>query len=203
MNTNINSTDNIKTNSGMPKNVDKKRECIQKMIFVGLFVVGAIILIAVVSGMCFSSFCSNDKKVEKMAVESLRMRTGNPKDFKVTAISKMDSIFVNRYCPEHETIELSQRYLDYTIAMMQASADKESLDDADPMIDYKKFTKASDALDVFNEMLQKPQGEFMGWRMRLRYSYTDENDKPSESEAWLMFDRDKKFIFHSFEFPML
>lgn len=203
METNIKSSNNIQPDSGKPKPVDKKRECVQKMLFIGLFVIGAIALIAVVSGMCLSSFCSKDRKVEKMAVESLRMRAGDPKDFKVTAISKMDSIFVNRYCPEHETIELSQKYLDYTLAMMQASANKESLDDDFPMIDYKKFTKASDALDVFNEMLQRPQGEFMGWRMRLRYSYTDENSNPSESEAWLMFDRDKKFIFHYFEFPML
>lgn len=203
MNTNINSSNNIQPESGNPGPSDKKRECVQKMLFIGLFVVGAIILIAVVSGMCFSSFCSKDKKMEKMAVESLRMKAGNPKDFKVTAISKMDSIFVNRYCPEHETVELSQKYLDYTIRMMEASANKDALDDAASMVDYKKFSKASDALDVFNEMLQKPKGEFMGWRMRLRYSYTDENNRPSESEAWLMFDRDKKFIFHSFEFPML
>lgn len=203
MNTNINSSNKIQPNSGSRIPSDKKRECVQKMLFIGLFVVGAIILIAVVGSMCFSSFCSKDKKVEKMAVESLRMKAGNPRDFKVTAISKMDSIFVNRYCPEHETMELSQKYLDYTIKMMEASANKDVLDDAGSMIDYKKFSKASDALDVFNEMLQKPKGEFMGWRMRLRYTYTDENNRPSESEAWLMFDRDKKFIFHSFEFPML
>lgn len=182
----------------------KNKKSMHDLLYIGLFVIGLFAIMAVMLQIFFkNSFCSSEKDVEKMAVETLRIKTGNPEGFKVTAVSSLDSVYVNRYCPEHEIVELSQKYLEYSLQMMRDSRDRSVAEDLSDMTSYRRFARGFDALELFNEMLQRPQGEFCGWRMRLRYSYLDDRKNECESEMWMIFDKDKRYIYNSFEFPVL
>ncbi|MCM1491463.1 MAG: hypothetical protein NC095_11675 [Muribaculum sp.] len=204
MDTNISSPGRPELQHPLPASGKKKKKCLPDLICIGLFVIGLFAIIAVMMQMILKgSFCHGERDVEKMAVETLRIKTGNPEGFKVTAVSSLDSVYVNRYCPEHEIVELSQKYLEYSLQMMRDSRDRSVAEDLSDMTSYRRFARGSDALELFNEMLQRPQGEFCGWRMRLRYSYLDDRKNECESEMWMIFDKDKRYIYNSFEFPVL
>lgn len=196
-----------KTNSQQQKQqkdspeVSKRKKCIQQIIYLCLFVFGVLMLAIVAMQMCVKgTFCKGNTGIENKAVESLKLKKGNPEGFKVIAISELDSVFVNRYCPEHETIELSQKYLDLTFKMMDEDF---NLEDNNHVLNLKRYSEASDAISLFNEMLERPQGEHIGWRLKMRYSYLDESKNECNSEVWMIFDKDKKFIYNTFEFPLL
>lgn len=190
----------IQSNQNQQKTLKKKSDAL----VIGLFIFGLLVLLAVGVHMILKSSFSS-KGTEKLAVEALKMKAGYPEDFKVTAISNLDSVFQNRYCPDYEVYDLSQKYLDRYLLLLDFSEDSMDKDKGNPKLlkDFKSFSRASETIDLFNEMLKKPQGDFCGWRLRMRYTCLDENKEPRESEAWLIFDRNKKHIINSFEFPIL
>lgn len=177
-------------------------------LIIGLFVLGLCLMSVVLVHMIVkNSFCSPQKESEKMAIDMMKKRLNNPSDFKVISISQMDSIFQNRFCPEYETQQLTEDYYNLSNSsistLINSLSDKEHAEDKGLLADMYKYSGAMENVNFFNELLEKPQGDFCGWRMKMKYSYTDENNILQNTESWLIFDVDRRFIFKTFEFPVL
>jgi len=180
-----------------------KNNC-EKYIIAGVLCLGLAMFAFVGAKMiCSGGFCgSKTDPTEKMAIETLRMKLGNPESLKILAVSKPDSVFQNRYCPEAEAIELSSIYLDYTMQLMDSTMSESFYEDYESE-KMKRLSDASQSISILNDMLEREQGKFCGWRVRVKYELAEENQEKFESMAWFIFDPEKKLIYKTFDFPLL
>lgn len=180
----------------------KKKEIAQKLLWGALSILGLIILFSAFIMIC----CGGSKKneIERTTVKALKIKLGFPSSLKVLAISDPDSVFTNRVCPEYELMELSERFLEYSMKIMEDS--QEGLRDSESKA-YRckmdRYTDSSVALNTLNEMMERPEGKHCGWRVKIRYQSVDDSNTPYISEAWFIFDKDKKHILNSFDISLL
>lgn len=184
----------------------KKKTFLQQGIIIALFSFGILALAFMVVLMLLPSnpFCKDKKSMEKTAIEALKMKVDTPSSLKVLAVSEPDSVFQNRYCSDAESMELSQRFLEFSIKMMQDSpTDLEKMDDPGYLAKMQRYTEGTEALSLINAMSQREQGDFAGWRIRLKYAATDRHNNFYESEVWMIFDKSKKHILKTLEIPSI
>lgn len=184
----------------------KGKSLAQQCIILALFSFGIIALACVVIVMLLPSnpFCKGKKDMEKTAIEALKIKVDNPSSLQVLAVSEPDSVFQNRYCSEAESMELSQRFLDYSIKMMnETPEDFGKMEDPRYMDKMQRFSEGSNTLSLLNSMAEREPGDFIGWRLRIRYAAKDINGNPYLSEIWMIFDRNKKHILKTLEIPSL
>lgn len=184
---------------------EKKREIARKFIWGALSVIGVIILLVAAVIICTSEGKALKKsEAEKTAINALKLKISNPASLKVLDISAPDSVFVNRMCPEYEIMELSEKFLQYSLNIMQDS--QENLignENTAYRCKMDRYSESSMSINALNDMLEKPQGDYCGWRVKVRYQAMDDSDTPYTSETWLIFDKDKKHILNSFDFSLL
>ena len=161
---------------------------------VGILVVSFFLILMTDSG------SSKKSEAEKTAIKALQIKLGNPSSLKILDISAPDSVFINRICPDYEVMELSERFLEYSLNIMQDS--QTGLDDAESK-SYRcrmdRYTESSGNLNTLNSMMERPQGEYCGWRLKVKYQTVDDSNTPYVSEAWFIFDKDTKHILNSFD----
>lgn len=187
-----------KTDSGI-----KKNSLLQKSFWLGLFAFGLAVLVIVLLSFLFSGKCGSDK-AEDVAISALRLKSQDPDGIKILAVSKPDSVFQNRFCPDHEVMEMSEKFLQVSLNLMQDSSLKEShLDNPAYLAKMERYAEHSSSIERLNNMLENEPGKFCGWRVRIRYAAKDKSDTPYTSETWFIFDKDKKHILNSFEIPIL
>ena len=184
---------------------EKKQEITRKFIWGALSVIAIIILFAAFILICTAQGRSLKKtETEKVAINALKLKVRNPESLKVLDISTPDSVFNNRVCPEYEIMELSEKFLEYSLNIMQESQDGLW---GNENIAYRckmdRYSESSNALNILNAMMEKPQGKHNGWRVKVKYQAIDDSDTPFISEAWFIFDKDKKHILNSFDISLL
>ncbi len=186
---------------------DKKKKIAKKFFWCALSIIGIIILIIGIIFICTSQNDGQSLKKsesEKSAINALKLKLGDTSSLKVLNVSVPDSVFLNRICPEYEIMELSERFLEYSLQIMQDSQDglfgKEN-------VAYRcmmdRYALSSQSINTLNQMLEKPEGEHCGWRIKIKYQAIDDSDTPYVSEAWFIFDKDKKHILNSFDISIL
>ena len=177
----------------------KKLEMQRKLLWGALSIVAIIILFGAFIILCCGSY-SKKSEDERTVRNALRLKHGD-NTLKILDISEPDSVFYNRMCPEDEVMELSERFLTYSMTIMQDSQ-TELL--ADGNVAYRckmdRFSDTSNAINSLNEMLEKPAGRHCGWRVKARYQTVDDSNTPYVAETWFIFDRRKKHIINSFDF---
>ena len=182
---------------------ERKKKEIQRKLFWGtLCIVGIVVLFGAFILLCCGS--GSKKSEEERTVRSaLRLKHGEA-PLKILDISKPDSVFYNRMCPEEEVMELSERFLNYSMNIMQESQ-TELLAEGNGAYRYKmdRFTATSNAINSLNGMLEKPAGKHCGWRVKARYQTVDDSGTPYVTETWFIFDRRKKHIINSFDICIL
>ncbi len=182
-----------------------KQKIANKFLWGALSVIGIIILLVAFVLICTSQGRSLKKtETETTAINALKLRVKNPSTLKVLDISLPDSVYENRMCPEYEIMELSERFLEYSINIMQSSPDVRF---GENNIAYRcqmdRFAESSNSLNILNAMLEKPMGKHCGWRVKVKYQAIDDSETPFISESWFIFDMEKKHILNSFDISLL
>ena len=177
----------------------KKRDIQRKLLWGALSIVAIMILFGAFIMLC----CGNRSKKsedERTVRYALQLKHGdNP--LKILDISEPDSVFFNRMCPEDEVMELSERFLTYSMTIMQESQTElltQGNDECKCKMD--RYSATSNTLNILNKMLEKPAGKHCGWRVKARYQTVDDSNTPYVAETWFIFDRRKKHIINSFDF---
>lgn len=183
---------------------EKKKAFTRRLFWGALSMVGIVILVGAFI-LIYSGSCGNQKKreTESTAIKALKMKTGDKKVLKVLAISDPDSVFVNRMCPEAETMELSERFLEYSLNIMRTTQPDIQAENKAYRCQMDRFAESSTSLNTLNTMLEKPQGPHCGWRVKVRYQTVDDSDTPYVSEVWYIFDKEQKHILNSFDICLL
>lgn len=184
---------------------EKKKEFAKKLLWGSLSIVGIIILFVAAIMLCSGVRDSTKKKeTEKIIINALKMKLGNPATLKILDISNPDSVFYNRICPEKELMEVSEKFLSLSINMMQASREvAEETTNPALLRHMYRFSETSNTINSLNEMLEKPAGKHSGWRYKVKYQTIDGTDTPYNAETWFIFDKRKKHIINSFDFCLL
>lgn len=183
----------------------KKQKIANKFLWGALSVIGIIILLVAFVLICTAQGRSLKKtETETTAINALKLRVDNPSSLKVLEISLPDSVFENRMCPEYEIMDLSERFLDYSLNIMQSSPGERF---GENNIAYRcqmdRYAESSSSLNTLNAMLEKPMGKHCGWRVKVKYQAIDDSDTPFISEAWFIFDLEKKHVLNSFDISLL
>lgn len=185
--------------------IEKKTKFAQSILWGALSIVGIIILIFACILICADQDKSVKKKeTDKTVINALKIGLSNPSSLKVLEISSPDSVFVNRMCPEYELMELSEKFLEYSLNIMQESQEG-FLEGSNKAYRCKmdRYTVCSNSLNTLNNMLEKPQGSHSGWRIKVKYQTIDDSDTPYVAEKWFIFDKDKKHILNHFDIALL
>lgn len=183
----------------------EKQAVARKFLWGAFSVIGIFILLAAIA-IIVASNCRTLKKTEaeKIAVNALRLKLDNPSTLKVLDISNPDSVFTNRMCPEYEVMELSERFLEYSMNIMRESQTNFQEDyNATYRCRMERYTESSNALNTLNSMLEKSQGKHCGWRIKVKYQAVDDSDTPYTSEVWFILDKERKHILNSFDISLL
>lgn len=176
-----------------------KKECF----WMGLFAFGLVVLSILLISFLFKGKCTGDK-AETTAIAALKMQVEKPQTLKILHVSKPDSVFRNRLCPDHEVIEMSSRFLDYSMTLMDDPENMKS-DFKNPayMAAMERFSENSATMEKLNRMLESEPGEFCGWRVKVNYTANDRSNTTYKAEKWFIFDKNKTHILNSFDVPML
>lgn len=189
----------------MKTNNEITQKVARKCFWFGLSIIAIFILVAALIFIVANNTCSLKKTdIEKTAIKALQLRLGNPESLKILDISSPDSVFVNRFCPEYEMMELSQKFLEYSMNILQDS--QAGLKDSESVA-YRckmdRYAECSNSLNTINSMMEKPEGKHCGWRVKVRYQNIDDSETPYISESWFIFDKEKKHILNSLEISIL
>lgn len=176
----------------------KKLEMQRKLLWGALSIVAIIILFGAFIILCCGSY-SKKSEDERTVRNALRLKYGD-NTLKILDISEPDSVFYNRMCPEDEVMELSERFLTYSMTIMQDSQTElltQGNDECKCKMD--RYSATSNTLNILNKMLEKPAGKHCGWRVKVKYQTVDDSGTPYVTETWYIFDRRKKHIINSFD----
>lgn len=184
---------------------ENKRKIASKFLWCALSVIGIIILLT--AFVCIISGQGRNlkkSKAEEIALNALKLNVDNASSLKILDISEPDSVFVNRLCPEHELMELSEKFLEHSLNIMQNSQYEDfETDNSAYKCKMERYSESSNALNTLNTMLDRPQGQHNGWRVKVKYQAVDDSDTPYISEAWFIFDLTKNHIIKSFDISLL
>ena len=178
----------------------KEKKALMQMIVITLFLVGLLALIIT----CFCIFCKGTPKKDlgKTAVEALMLRSDNPATVTVLEVSTTDSIYENRYCSEKEIIEMSQKFLQYSIQLMSSDSRGDYNDPAFISM-TERYSAEAENIDRLNTMLANPKGKFCGYKVGIKYKAIDKREIPFTTEAWFIFDKNQEHIIDYLELPLL
>ncbi len=182
-----------------------KRSVARKCLWGGLSIFAVFILVVAVIFIIAKQTCSLKKtETEKTAIKALQLRLGNPEVLKILDISAPDSVFLNRICPEYEVIELSEKFLEYSMNLMKDSqSELRDLESVAYRCKMDRYAESSNTLNTLNNMLEKSEGEHCGWRVKVKYQTKDDSETSYTAESWFIFDKEKKHILNSFDISLL
>lgn len=200
------SNDSPPSNKPIDDGFKKEVKQAQKIMWLGFSLVAIILLFVATAVILLTSDSGSIKKTdtEKTVVNALKFKLDNPSSLKVLNISDPDSVFFNRICPEQETMEIAERFLRYSINLMQDSKDRNLKEGNDAYLcSMDRYSESSNAINKISNMLENPQGEHCGWRVKVKYQAVDKSNTPFISEAWFIFDKEQKHILNSFDITIL
>lgn len=172
-----------------------------------LFAVGMVVLLGFVFSLMFSCNHKSGKKdlTREMATEALMLKVDNPKSVKILGYSELDSIFGKTYFNDDELMQIAESLTAFNSeAWGNGGLMDKALDDPKLMAKMQRAANAADLLQNLFEFEQQPgKAEFSGWKMKVLYEAKDTFDQPIKGEHYFIFDKERKFILHSFDIPIL
>lgn len=173
-----------------------------------LFAVGLIVLFGFIFSMMFTSCAHKSGKKDltrEMATESLRLKVDRPESLKILGYSEPDSIFGKSFFTEDELMQISSALMDFQSDVI-GDGGLESLryDDPKQMSKIQRMSSSSALLEnLFDYGRGDKSGDFSGWKMKVLYEAKDTFDQPIKGEHYFIFDKERKYILHSFDIPIL
>ncbi len=150
------SNDSPPSNKPIDDGFKKEVKQAQKIMWLGFSLVAIILLFVATAVILLTSDSGSIKKTdtEKTVVNALKFKLDNPSSLKVLNISDPDSVFFNRICPEQETMEIAERFLRYSINLMQDSKDRNLKEGNDAYLcSMDRYSESSNAINKISNML--------------------------------------------------
>lgn len=183
---------------------------IDTSVYIVMVAVAIFIFIGMLLMMLLTSCGDNDredkrKQTQEIAVESLRLVTGNPHSLNVIAFSEMDSVFGNNYFSNDEMQQILQNTMSFSDRMFGENS--MDVDFSDPR-NEAKFMRMSSLSELAKNMMyglaeSAEEPEFSGWKLKALYEYVDKYNDTIKNERYFIFDKEQKYILHSFDIPIL
>lgn len=191
--------------------IRKLRDClVDATVYVVMVSVGIFVFVGMLMMMLLTSCGENggaDKKKEtrQMAAESLRLVTGNPASMNIIAFSELDSVFGNNYFSNEEMQQILENTMSFSERMFGGNSP--DVDFSDPRMEAK-FMRMSSLSDLAGNMMSgltesADEPEFSGWKLKALYEYVDSFNDTIRNERYFIFDKEQKYILHSFDIPIL
>ena len=165
---------------------------------------------AVVAGMLlmmlFSSCSTGDggkkKAYRQMAEESLLLMADRPESVRVIALSEPDSVFGKSFFTDAELESILDNINGMNESLFHGVL--ADMDFDDPKVE-SRMQRAAALSDVARFMMtaDTAPGEFSGWKVKALYQCADQFGDTIKNERYFIFDRDMRYIIHSFEIPIL
>ena len=169
--------------------------------FVGVSILAGACLMMILSS-CSKKNDGRDADTRLMAVESLRLTVDNPKSLHIIAFSDMDSVFGRNFFSDDELTMIIRNISDFSSLTFGDSMDGFNADD--PRL-ADKIQRGIAINDVIQSTINNDvdNNNFSGWKMKVLYEYKNRFNDTVKNEKYFIFDRDKQFIIHSFDIPIL
>lgn len=168
-------------------------------LFVCMFA-GAYWLNKLVAKECVN-ICSTPRA---LAVEALPYYVANATEIKIRSVSEPDSIFENQFLSSDEQMYITDRIIELSNKLEEIVENgPDIISDAafyelvNRQTKVRAFMMRLPAEEVINK------GSHKGWKVKIEYECKTLSDEPYRSEYWFFMDKDNKFIYDSFEIPIL
>lgn len=168
-----------------------------------LFIFGILALGITMMGMVLTSCSKNDDKkkyCEKMALGFMNVQLDNPETINVLAVSDLDSVYGKQFFNNEELYQIGENLKDFNERIWS----NDNLDLDDPKTNAM-MERALNASDVLRNVIDTDNAntEWSGWKMKMQYEAVDKAGETYKSERYFIFDKEKQYIIHSFEIPIL
>ncbi len=167
----------------------------------------ALTILAGMFLMMLLSSCTPEKKKEsqkhqEMAVECLLLLADKPEEVKVIAFSNPDSIYGRSFFNNNELIQILDNITAFNDRFLGPNPTNLNLDD--PKL-AAKVQRGAALSDIFQQQMMQSMEhkEFSGWKLKVLYESKDQFGELIKNERYFIFDKDMKYILHSFEIPIL
>lgn len=142
----------------------------------------------------------NENRTVYMAEESLRLTLDHPESLNIITVSKLDSVFGKNYFTESELQEI----LADVTAFNERYFSSTNFDIENPAL-LAQIQRGSTLSDIIQSQIAgaSESDKFTGWKMKVLYECRDIADNQVKNERYIFFDKDLKYIIHSFDIPLL
>lgn len=136
-----------------------------------------------------------------VAQEALMLAVDRPETVEIVAISAPDSIFGKQLVSDEEKLVLSKNLMAVTKYIFDHSGNENDMDNTKILDLAERQIKVASFLRA--PMVMNRNADHTGWKIKIEYKAVSRNGNPYHSEYWFFLDKESKFIFDSFEIPLL
>lgn len=140
-------------------------------------------------------------KAAQLSQEALSLVVDRPETIKIIAVSTPDSIFGRQLLTDEERLAVAQNLMAVSNKMSRHMLSKDTLEDNSIGELVERQIKAATFMRTLNPEYEK--GNHSGWKVKIEYEAISRNGNPYRSEYWFFLDKKAKFIYDSFEIPLL
>lgn len=172
-----------------------------------MLTVGFAILAGMFVMMLFSSCVSADKKKEaenmRMVTECLHLMADNPGSVKIIGVSTPDSVFGKNFFNTDELVQILDNISNFNDKIFGHKSLPMNLDDPKVAAKLQRGAALTDLIRPLMTNDESEKGVFSGWKIKVLYECLDQFNDTIKNERYFIFDKDLKYILHSFEIPIL
>lgn len=139
----------------------------------------------------------------RMVTDCLHLMADNPESVKIIGISTPDSVFGKNFFNTDELVQILDNISNFNDKIFGHKSLPMNLDD--PKV-AAKLQRGANLTDLIRPLMTNDgseEGEFSGWKIKVLYECTDQFNDTIKNERYFIFDKDLKYILHSFEIPIL
>lgn len=147
----------------------------------------------------------DESNAKRMVTEALKLMVDKPNTINILKISKLDSVFGNKFVNDQEQTEILQLIMQTNKRIMgdAKTIDEVDFSDAARSALMERQIEATDKIRSLLFHQDRSDNKFSGWKMKVEFEAKDGDGKPYHSEYWFILDPHTKYILHSFEIPLL
>lgn len=175
-----------------------------------LAVSGMAILIGMIFMMLFTS-CAENVGIKKkepdcisMARECLMLLADKPETVNIIGFSNPDSVYGKAFLNNEELMQIFENISAFNDRVFGSSPSSIDLDNPKLAAQIQRGAIVSDLVQSNILMSDSPVSDnFSGYKMKVLYESLDQFNDTIKNERYFIFDKDMKYILHSFEIPLL
>ncbi len=171
------------------------------MIVVALSILGGMFMMMLLQS-CSSPSKKNEPGIQSVAKEAIMLLADNPESVKILAFSDLDSIYGNNFFSDKELNDIYDSFSKLNSAF--AIIDHAQLEKNPAlMAQVERGLKFSDTFEQCLRNNQSQSDEHTGYKLKVLYEQKNEYNETEKNEKYLIFDKSKQHILHSFDIPIL